>query len=269
MVYKFFIRKSFVVMAVIAVAIVSGTVLAQNKKTSPSNVDGQVFIVTKGQQSIKLALVSVTAISEKEMDKYITGTTAKINDYREQKLVELKEYSEYVSKLHGDVKPTLGEVLALRTEIVERLKNRQEASDLQTKADAIDKQIKPLIDKWREERKKLNEMIKQYNRGSTPLDFFSAVETIPAIATAKTDTDGKFSLSIPASQNKIALVAKSSRKVMDKDEEYLWVIWAHPKKAAQIFLANDNLIETTCSECVRWSENLMSTVDNNSLKASN
>jgi hypothetical protein len=62
------------------------------------------------------------------------------------------------------------------------------------------------------------------------------------MASAKTDADGRFALTLNRHQ-RVALVAAGSRRVGNEVERYYWMIWASLAGAAfkRILLSNDNL----------------------------
>jgi hypothetical protein len=84
------------------------------------------------------------------------------------------------------------------------------------------------------------------------------LEGMPAApTTAKTDADGKFSLSLKKG-TRYAIRAVASRAVFDRTENYEWLILLTPNAdGARLTLANDNLMETTegikaTEEIERW-----------------
>lgn len=66
----------------------------------------------------------------------------------------------------------------------------------------------------------------------------------PPAATAKTDADGRFTLTLKRG-DRYALRAVATRAVFNNTEMYEWLIWLTPSKdGARIILANDNMIDT-------------------------
>ncbi len=59
---------------------------------------------------------------------------------------------------------------------------------------------------------------------------------------AKTDADGKFTLTLPVGE-RIALAAHAGRQTPGDLEEYYWLVWFTPRDSTEnrIMLSNDNL----------------------------
>lgn len=68
---------------------------------------------------------------------------------------------------------------------------------------------------------------------------------------AVTDSDGRFSLKLPSS-GRYVLIAKASRRVFDKTENYSWLIWTNVKGEddKSIMLSNQNLTSSNCADNV-------------------
>jgi hypothetical protein len=64
----------------------------------------------------------------------------------------------------------------------------------------------------------------------------------------KTDADGKFKMELPSSISQIIIVAKATRQVLDRRENYFWAVKVKPP--ASVTLSNDNLAEAASSESV-------------------
>jgi hypothetical protein len=75
------------------------------------------------------------------------------------------------------------------------------------------------------------------------------VDLPKAAAVAKTDADGKFSLSVP--QGRYVIAAQASRSVFRDTEYYYWLVAVDGTKPQALMLSNDNQVQTGCAECVR------------------
>lgn len=83
------------------------------------------------------------------------------------------------------------------------------------------------------------------------------------IATAKTDADGKFSLSSPVKEQgdtkngRFVLAAKAQRKVPSRTEKYFWIIRINSKVKAnpRVIFSNDNLMSANSSEAAVYISN--------------
>ena len=231
-------------------------------------VEGQIFIVTKGQQAIKLALVKTSALPEKEIQAFI--------DRRRDSFTELATLGKAIEEKKNDINKIKRETLNPLnpaepkpfTEFEKLPADDCKQSDGPVKymvcspaAAAIKRRKTTLQEQFKAEfgqvdglRAELREMMKKHRETATALrtivDQIFAV--VPPLDAVKTDADGKFSLTVPANQ-KFAVVANSRRDVADKTEYYQWAVWHFPKKGSKNFvtLANDNLLETHCDDCVQ------------------
>lgn len=193
-----------------------------------SSISGQVFIVTKGAENIKLALVEVSAIPEREMLQHVNAT----QDVKKKLLNEVLLARKEASVARD----------ALTTVTMKWAKKLQEGGYVNR--DSYDEEIDPVKQRYAEASTAEDAAMQKYTNGAY---YFSR---LPAgISISKTDADGKFKLDLPA--GKYALAAKSSRHVSDETEEYYWLVWINTSSSNQsIMLSNDNLVKTGCTDCV-------------------
>jgi hypothetical protein len=140
------------------------------------HVAGEVFIVTRGGQSIKLGLVQISAIAEEAARHHL----------------QLKE--DEIIKTPADMR--------LKKEL-----SGERSAHL-----------------WSPE---------------------FLLDGMPApVHTAKTDSDGRFVLILPARRNYL-LAATAQRYIGDDTEHYTWLVWAAAKgkKSLSLSLSNDNLAQ--------------------------
>lgn len=200
---------------------------------------GEVFIVTKGGQNVRLGLVEVRAIPEGIIRPFI-------------------DQKNTISKAESDkLRPEIERAKLEVAEAQEGVEGARRRSDEQFKAslEAIrrgdysvsrsyssgaDNEVSKLQAKWDKQTQLQGLLDKdRYWRSG---DFYFA--DLPAgIATAKTDADGKFTLTLKRKQ-RVALAARGSRSIGDKTEKYHWLFWfsLEGMKSKRIFLSNDNLI---------------------------
>lgn len=218
----------------------------KNAGVKTRSISGQVFVVTKGGENIKLALVGVFAITESEFLQYLAASTS-IKRGAQDKLI-LAENEEKESR-------------AAKKAAEDRM---SDLHDFYLKKDSTDrgayKRFSDSSEYW--EASKIREAAEnawsiklmaeisarvEFRSFKTGAYYFSG---LPAgISTSKTDVDGKFKLDLPA--GKYALAAKSSRHVFGNTEEYYWIIWVNTSSQNQsVMLSNDNMFETQCSDCV-------------------
>lgn len=237
-------------------------------------IQGQVFIVTKGQQAIRLALVSVTAVPADDVKRFL--------NLRRQKFA-----ASSVSLAAQAEMTRAGAKTKLAIVEQELAKANEEQADLRASIDLKkapctqidltaefskfskcirDLGIAPLVDKQGEQTQRiamlsvqsedLRTIAQQPSRQihDSPEGIFSGLINAPGqvIASAKTDVDGKFTMRIPSTGD-LVLVAQSSHAVGGSDEQYRWLIWLRRSPGAnisEVTLANDNLLASQCEECV-------------------
>lgn len=204
---------------------------AGKKNTSENvNISGQVFVVTKGRENIKLALVEVAAIPEKELAQYIKSQHDRGLEQQKLLMPELESVEKEAR------------AAAAAAERAEKEFNKPGLSE--KRADDYFNSQKIMDQKNSSSRKIKNKF-----------DYFDSAEyyfeKLPAqLVVSKTDADGKFTLPLPA--GKYALAAKSSRDAFGKTENYYWLVWVDTSSPNHsLMLSNDNFFETKCNECVK------------------
>jgi hypothetical protein len=239
-------------------------------RSNPSAVliEGQLFIVTRGQQVVKLALVPVMVASADEIDKYVVVHANAINQRRAAMAPQIIDLKRKLDEATAELGPLNAEYAALAKEANERciaLKSTPCTSDAQwielNNRQMMKGRELSALPRWKEKQEitsALNELVKQY-RLPRLADFFAGVDTASFLASAKTDADGKFSISVP-NGGRVAITARANRIVGEDRERYLWLVWVRlpPRGGAKaaITLANDNLLDTACSECVHFTERI-------------
>lgn len=214
-----------------------------SKKNAVKNVSisGQVFVVTKGRENIKLALVDVAAIPEKELLQYLKNQHARGLEQQKNLIPEVEsakgeaEAAETAEKLAKDKYNTLHNSKDFYTKISESMDAHSDmtwATRIRHTKDSNYGRIKDKFD---------------YYFDSAKYYF----ENLPAqVALSKTDADGKFTLSLPP--GKYAVAAKSSRDVFGNTENYYWLVWVDTSSPNHsVMLTNDNFFATKCDECVK------------------
>lgn len=233
--------------------VVCGNLEAANKTSSTtsarvksSNISGQVFIVTQGRENIKLALVEISAIPEKDIIQYLD---AKHRNGLEQQKVLMPELESAKKEYEAaQVERKIAHEISL--EATGRYTNRGNTYAEQKKIDA---EYSKVLEESNRTNHILVEKEKYYRKVKIIFDMFDSaeyyLEALPTpIGISKTDVDGKFTLSLPP--GKYAITAKSSRKVFAGSESYCWFVWVDTSHNQSLILSNDNLLETKCKECV-------------------
>lgn len=182
-------------------------------------VTGQVFIVTAGHQTFKLALVPVAA--------YDAQTVKSVEDeLRRSTVVEANNFIDTIEKPIRDLREKAYK--KLRTAATDVYGTRYtSAYSLHSKCSAL-------------QTDSLNYLT--YLISSKRL-----FERMPApIAGTKTDADGNFEIDVP-DRNRAVILAETTRMVFDKTESYHWII-PLAGTSGKIMLSNDNMASSLPSE---------------------
>jgi hypothetical protein len=173
-------------------------------------VTGQVFIVTAGHQSIKLALVPIAIYDDETVDKIS-------EELRRSTMAEASQFIDTIEK----------PARALEAKSLEHLRIVHEDISAYYPAYELRSQCRALHSD-------------SANYLTYLLSSKRLFEHLPSpIAETKTDADGNFSIDVPE-RNRSIVAATTTRAVLDKTESYHWLVRlaANPGK---IMLSNDNM----------------------------
>lgn len=189
----------------------SNTVASSQSIPATQAISGEMFIVTKGRQNIKLALVEICAVPQNVILSWVKlKREAAVTERKkvEKKIEELLEQKQIVS------------------------------SQLQNASDR--NEIWKLQDKERELGHQLRLADINHHYWISPEYYLKGL--VQCEFTTKTDSDGKFTLTLPSSK-RYALAAQTNRQILDSSETYWWLIWTNPELPNQtIVFDNDNLM---------------------------
>lgn len=208
---------------------------------SESDVSGQVFIVTKGGQNYKLGLVEVKVIPEDPLKPYIQSKL----DTAKRQLADLAPITKNLKREYDQASEERDSIYQLYLEHI--LSDSYEKRYDKAK-DVVEDKMQSYLTSLR----KLGSYI------DAPFFF----DDLPrSIQKGKTDADGKFSFKLKP--GRYAIVASASRQVVDDTEKYYWIVWLTVASGQEnkVTLSNDNLFDTSCSECVVKQKELLNQVD--------
>jgi hypothetical protein len=217
-------------------------------------VHGQVFIVTKSRENVKLGLVTVALFPEAAVKKHIAVRTADAKPQRDS--LETK-----ISNLEGSLTKAqvqLSEVERGENAIQERQRRiveSQRAAPAMSRAwedgyaaldaaEAQSKRIGTVAAHWKSEvlalTSELNSVYAQVKALNSTKYYLSGFP--PAIAHTQTDADGEFSIRVPRNGH-FVLAALAQRQVFDEMEEYAWVVSIAPDvlSGSKLLLSNETL----------------------------
>jgi len=230
-----------------------------------AQIEGQIFIATKGQQTYKLSLVQVYAIPASTMEKVIQERANSVNAGRQALLPQIISAKAELDQAEAEIRGgEYNSLIQLTAEAGRRCKEMggmafvncmksSEMTDLRARTDRAREVVKPAEARLFASIKIFKPLVKQYEIQGSQATFFEGL-TVPAdmaIVSDKTDADGKFSLKLPSGK-RFMIFARAKRQVMSETEEYVWLLGGATAIPKKLFLSNDNLVETQCAECVNY-----------------
>jgi hypothetical protein len=193
------------------------------RENANGELTGDLFIVTRRRTKERLGAIAVNAIPEDALKKHLESKT--LHGERESRKLQLA-----IAGLTATLKIAQAEDDRL-WKILQRdehnLRHARAWSSAFHKTEEISKQIKEL---------------QARRQHLTSGEYF--FESLPSpISSAKTNADGKFTLTLPR-QGRYGVVAKASRELFKKKETYFWIVWVslggEPSK--RLTLSNDNMM---------------------------
>ena len=191
-------------------------------------VSGQVFIVTKSRDTIKFALVEVSAIPELELSTHMKKKT-------ESARVPVEQLGQKLKVIERESKANTHEFKRLY-DIYNRNPSAENHRLFRAYAKVVNKATDYLL-----------ETVNEYFRYTSPAFYFQDLPT--AVATGKTDADGKFTLAVPP--GKYFFAAKEIRTLASGTViDYYWLVSVDATKPVQgLMLSSDNEMGTKCGTC--------------------
>lgn len=268
-------RKLISALATVVLIGSAGAEAAQN------TVAGQVYIVTAGQQIVRLPLVRIRVLAEQEVASFIAVKAEYINKKREALTSDINAKRGEIKALEKEISADVNELAALRKQWYDRIadcnlmsdgreteicRKAADLAELGSRVRALDVKLGPSLNEIKERKQGLLKGWLAYKAGADPISFYRGIVGAPLehLSETTSDVEGKYRLSIPKGK-RVVIVAEADRAVMGQQEHYIWVLNYDPKKAANKAgtqdLANNNLIETGCNDCVPFSRYLQSYID--------
>ncbi|MBX3134567.1 MAG: hypothetical protein KF689_14385, partial [Gemmatimonadaceae bacterium] len=212
---------------ILAALCVSVSAACSKKQTV---VEGSVFIVTRGGDNYKLGLVEIGAYADTTVERIFGARSAEA----------AAAYPALRARFDS---------LAL---VAERRQAAASAAFDRSMANILSETLES---RWRRAQDESTLAIAAMVAGSAAVDSLSAAPfyfaDLPSpIATAKSDADGRFSMTVP--RQRIVLVGVASRNVMGDIERYYWAVRLDslPQDTVRVMLSNDNLFATRCRSCM-------------------
>ena len=180
---------------------------------------GEIFIVTQAHESVKLGLVEVRAFRPSQVSPIIESERKRIDEEE----ITFAPIAERVDALKARAEVAKRAIDKATFHHVEQFFSR--ADDVLkdcTRLSRLSQRIQP----------------KRTAHHSELVHFFEALPD--PIASTKTDSDGKFTITLPDSGETI-ICATADRNLLESTEHYYWMIKAKPSSNTTITLSNDNL----------------------------
>ena len=222
-------------------------------------IDGQIFIVTKGRENLKLALVDIRAIRESDFSTYWRSTEKNKQDELQAATSEYDRLRPTSERAQAELEDAQKQCKAAAKTVdatFSNIANFDKSTNQKAKAayDALAKQrdskqeafkaaratITPSIEKVEALR---SEVLELRAPGSWLDHHFASLPQ--GITSAISDSEGKFTLRLPR-RGRFLLAAKTSRSIFQTEEQYCWLVWVSldGQSSKSLILANHNLAST-------------------------
>lgn len=196
-------------------------------------LDGEVFIVTKGGENIRLGLVEVGIAASDAIDEHVARKKEQA-DVQAARLEPLLKQAN-AEKESKEKAERAASSASLKTSGLENIEDAWAAEDKARKAS------------WAAQSKYvgLAPELAYYSSGDY---YFQDLPTM--LAVTKTNSDGHFSLS-PPGPGSYVIAARAQRAVMNKTEKYFWLVrLSLTSQKETVTLSNDNLTNSGSANSV-------------------
>jgi hypothetical protein len=232
-------------------------------KPDQQKIEGQVFILLRGGETLKLSLVPIRLVDKQRyvarLNEHTAIIDAKLSEIRKQVDAAEKDFQSVKSEMEtlavqlGTTRADFQNANSKATEVTKNLKASwskfspqqrevasQTAKDLNAKADEFQRTLALQNFEYEKLKYKMEQMAgdrselgKKLERVKTTPPLF---DDLPIVKSVISDADGKFHLDVPPGQ--YVIFAESGREVGDKREKYEWVV---PVKENPVLLNNANI----------------------------
>jgi len=210
------------------------------RAANEGTLDGEVFIVTKAAQNVRLGLVEVQLFGEQVIKEHVANREKQVK-------AKMPDFDKEIAKIDQDI-VELRQLSKRKKALLEKIRaqgGRDSALDMQSMKESI-KDGESFISAM-EARRKTTTAAKE----NWPASSHYFKDLPQPIDSTRTGSDGKFSLKAPR-DGKFALAAHASRELPDSKEEYYWLIWVSldTKDSKHLILGNHNLMISGSKESV-------------------
>jgi hypothetical protein len=211
-------------------------------------LNGQIFIVTKGSENVKLGLVNIYAYDAKSVKELLRSTLQPLTDYE-------NSYDKKAADLQSTIKRLEPEIDAAQNELE---KQKQAFDSIPIDSPQRDAASKALMNaevainilnesSSSAQLKKARDDFSQLQASGLSVSSIDSLGRDLSRAKAscleneKSDADGHFTFTTLPPAETIFLIAYAERKTLDSTEYYIWVV---PVQSGDktVLLSNDNMI---------------------------
>jgi hypothetical protein len=191
-----------------------------------STIHGQVFIVTRGGESVKLGLVTVDLLPVAQFKRHVAARKAEAAKELVSRAAEVKSWNDAVE--------TSQQMLTTAEREYRRSMDRGDYF-----GSAYDKR-RQAVRLESDAQRGLNEARKKLAMLSQGAFYFEGMPS--GKVSAQTDADGNFALAVPP-LGEYVLVARAGRAIMDRAENYFWAVQVMPeaRRGKPVFLSNTTM----------------------------
>jgi hypothetical protein len=205
-------------------------------------LEGQVFIVTRGGESIRLGLVPISLIPEAELRDHIRNRRVEIR----RGSAEAQEKARAATQRTAEAEKALRAAKAADARMEDDYAaGRVTTEEWFARGSSSSRAQVVLAERQLEEMTCLAEV----QRWQSPDLLFVGLP--PGASRATTDADGEFQIAVPRG-GRFALAAFAQREVFQATERYHWLLWIDQTtiKRGRILLNNSNLVTSSDSLAV-------------------
>lgn len=188
-----------------------------------TELTGDVFIVSRGGIKHKLGLVAVNAIPADALKRHLESKTLQ-GEHETQKL------QRDIDRLTAALR-----IAQAEDDRLWKILQRDESNSRKGAAWSV------AYNKTNDITKRLEDLQARRQHLTSGEYFFEGLPS--AIAIAKTDADGRFTLALPH-RGRYGIVARASRELFKEHETYFWFVWVslNGQRSKRLTLSNDNLL---------------------------
>lgn len=216
-----------------------GALAATGCGAAEGDLFGDVFVVTKGGENVKLGLVEVRAISEDAMRAFLSTQKHRADSARGAVQAEYERAKRVLDSTNAVLDGFRASNSNFDSWVAEYSIG---STDAATFAESATRAAWATgLEGYRAASRRMDVIRPTYERWSTIEYYLDGLP--PAEQSAKTDADGRFVLHLKRGK-RYALVARAQREVGEKTEVYDWVVWTSlgSNPGGRVMLSNDSML---------------------------